>query len=486
LRPEPAAQATNRLSNLGRPIGLAVLCGLLLSLNPACAADPPALLPEPEPTPFDQRDEPYSMVVFAPPPEEAQTRALIQSIRDMGLTRSLASVHWWQMEELGGDYDAQMGYTAGLFGERMQQAFANYIRISHELGVTPSVRVGTFRSTKGLYHPMDTSGDVKNYAAWLRGFAEQHRGKIDHYIIGDELNKSFPQWGWGGTPEEYMEIFIPLAAAIHEGDPDAKVSPASTSSSPATDWIMGLIELGLPEHAEGVACHFNYRRIQDLVEITGLMTQVRSVWPEAKFFGNGFGYADNTQVHDARQAGIVAQCAFTMWEIGWDSFPYYTYRFSRTRDTYQNFGLIQFGNDDRPTVYADAWYAYQTIANTFYGKDELTRPGFPITLQAADTVATIDGVAMRIAPPDPAFHAYVRKDRQLLLYLGYRSFTEPVSGQWNVILETDEWGGPQEIPLLDHTGRLDVDHEYADGKLFIKGVSAGLQPVILTLRRVAE
>ena len=442
------------------------------------------LKPEPKPTPYEKRDAPYSAVIFTPPPDEDQCRRLLNSIREMGATRSFASVHWWQMETLGGSYESNMGYRPGSFGEPIRKGFENYIRISEELGMTPAIRVGTFRSTKGLFHPMDKTGDVQRYADWFRKFARRYRGRIDHYVIGDELNKSFPAWNWGGTPEECLRLFIPVAKAIRDGDPTAKVSPASTSSSPATDWIMRLIELGLPEHADGIACHFNHRRIEDLLEIEDLMRRVRAVWPEAKFYGNGFGYADHTGLHDQRQAGIVAQCAFTLWDIGWDSFPYYTYRFSRTADTNQNFGLMSPATKDRPAEFSDAWKAYATIAHTFYNRSELTRPGFKIDLRQAETLAEVDGVRFTIAPPDPVMRAFVREDQQLLIYLAYRKFREPLKGSWNLTLETTDWDAPALIPLLDHRERKPLESERRNGKLIVKDVPVGLHPAILTFRRV--
>ncbi|MCH2131433.1 MAG: hypothetical protein MK179_20010 [Pirellulaceae bacterium] len=442
--------------------------------------------PDPKLTRYEERVAPYSVVIFTPPPDERQCRELLTSIRAMGATHSFASVHWWQMETLGGKYEAEMGYRPGLFGEPSRKAFENYIRISEELGMKSAVRVGTFRSTKGLFHPMDKTGDVRRYADWLRGFARRYRGKIEHYVVGDELNKSFPAWKWRGTPEECLRMFIPIARAIHDGDPGAKVSPASTSSSPATDWIMRLIELGLPQHADGVACHFNHQRIEDLDEIKDLMRRVRAVWPEAKFYGNGFGYVDNTRLHDHRQAGIVAQCAFTLWDIGWDSFPYYTYRFSRTADTRQNFGLMQPAVGGKPAQYSDAWKAYATIAHTFYNRSELASPAFKIQLRQTETLAEIEGVRFTIAPPNPVMRAFIRKEKELLIYLAYRKFREPVAGTWNMELDTDEWETPELISLLDHRVRRPMATERTKGRLTVKEIPVGLHPVILSFRRVTR
>ena len=458
---------------------LFVLCTLMPALPGGIRAEEPQIAR----TGFETRVAPYSAVIFTPPPDEPQCRELLKSIKAMGATHSFASVHWWQMETMEGNYEADMGYRPGTFGAPMRKAFENYIRISQELGMKCAIRVGTFRSTNGLFHPMDKTGDVEPYANWLREFARKYQGKIEHYVVGDELNKSFPKWNWRGTAEECMRLFVPIARAIHGGDPQAKVSPASTSSSPATDWIMQLIELGLPQHADGIACHFNHHRIEDLAEIKDLMRQVRAVWPEAKFYGNGFGYADNTGLHDQRQAGIVAQSAFTLWDIGWDSFPYYTYRFSRTADTRQNFGLMQPAIGGKPAQYSDAWKAYATIAHTFYNRSELTTPTFNIQLRQSEMLAKIDGVRFTIAPPNPILRTFIRNNNELLVYLAYRKFREPLEGIWDLELTTDQWESAEMISLLDHRVRKPVPSIRVDGKLILKRIPVGLQPAILSIRK---
>ena len=467
-------------------VGLSLAIAVVAGIAPGNVSMVNAEKPGSQAARDQQRDAPYSVVIFTPPPDERQCRELLTSIRAMGATYSFASIHWWQMETLGGKYEATMGYRPGSFGAPMRAAFDNYIRISEELGLGAAVRVGTFRSTKGLFHPMDKTGDVQPYADWLRRFARRYRGKIDHYVVGDELNKSFPAWNWRGTPEECLRMFIPISRAIRDGDPGTKVSPASTSSSPATDWIMDLIKLGLPRHADGIACHFNHHRIEDLVEIKDLMRRVRAAWPKAQFYGNGFGYVDHSGLHDSRQAGIVAQCAFTLWDIGWDSFPYYTYRFSRTADTRQNFGLMQPSTGGQPARYSDAWKAYATIAHTFYNRSELISPAFNIQLRQAETLTEVDGVRFTIAPPKPVMRAFIRNDKELLIYLAYRKFREPVAGNWNVELDTGEWDRPELISLLDHRVRRRMTTERAHGKLTVKDVPAGLHPTILSFRRAAR
>ena len=79
--------------------------------------------------------------------------------------------------------------------------------------------------------------------------------------------------------------------------------------------------------------------------------------------------------------------------------------------------------------------------------------------------------------------AFIRNDRQLLIYLAYRRFREPVEGIWNIELETDQWETPELIPLLNHRARQPMASEWANGILTVKDIPVGLHPAILSFRR---
>jgi len=188
-------------------------------------------------------------------------------------------------------------------------------------------------------------------------------------------------------------------------------------------------------------------------------------------------------MHDDRQAAIVAHTMFTLWDLGWDSAPYYLYVFSRTADTNQDFGLLSLPTATQPGTVSDAWRAYQTIAQTFYNHRELTTPPFTIRLRQSEKVRVDDSTTLRLAPPDPFIRAWIRGDQQLLIYLVHPNSREPRTGRWDILLKTDRWGCPQEIPLLDYRGRREQHYHEEQAHLVITDVEVGLQPRILTLTR---
>ena len=453
----------------------------LLTLSATRGED---FLPEPPAVRHKERVTPYSVVIFGLPDNVKALRQLLKSVRDLGATKVQVLVYWWKYDTMGGDYWKEMGYAPSHIGEDAWKMLDAYVEWSHKFGLRPAMRMGTRRVFKGLYHPEDKSGSPEKYGEWLEQLARRYRGKIDHYNMGDEENKSFPEWGWVGTPENYIKEFIPLAEAIKRGDPDAMVGPTSVSSAPATDWSLKLVDLGLPKYADGMAAHFSYQRIESLLEITDYMERVRKKWPEARFFANGMGYADHRHLEDMQQAGIVAQSMFTMWDIGWDSAPYYCYLFSQTADTNQNFGLMRLKGEKQQAEYSAAWKAYQTIAHTFYDRHLMESPSFDITLRQGQQLKGEGGVSIQLAPPNPVLRSFIRADGQLLIYLAYRQFRVPQTGIWDITVDSADWGKPQQIPLSDYQERVDLPHHRESSKLVIEGVKAGLQPAVLTLRRV--
>lgn len=421
---------------------------------------------------------PYSMVYYALSPDEATTRRFLEPLRDLGCARVHTLVYWWQAETLGGDY-WKADHRPEQIGEGYYAALDHFVRISRELGMAPSLRLGGNREFPGRWHPADPSGNIEPYARWVEQLARRYAGQVDHYVIGDEENKEL-------SAEAYLRQFlIPLAAAIRRGDPSARISPCATSSSPAISWTMDLIAAGLPKHADGVACNFWYTQIDDRHELINLMTRVRAVWPEARFYSSGMVYAEHRGLDDRRQAAIVAQCMFNLWDIGWDSAPYYLYNFSVTADTKENYGLAQLPSGDAPLVASAGWKAYQTIARTFHDRAAFDEANLPITTRPADEAAVAGGGAIRLAPSNLRIRAFIRKsDGALVIYLAVPNVRHGTHGRVHLSVPTDRWTRAEQIPLLDHAARSDLAAEPdPGGAMVVRDVPVGTEPTILLLTR---
>jgi hypothetical protein len=423
---------------------------------------------------------PYSMVYYHLTPDEAAARRYLESLRDLGARRVHALVYWWQAETLGGDY-WKNDYPPETIGEGHYAALDHFVHISRELGLAPSLRLGSNREFPGLWHPADPSGRIEPYAEWVEKLARRYAGQVDHYVIGDEENRDL-------APAAYLEgMLIPLAAAIRRGDPAAGISPCATSSSPATRWTLDLIAGGLPKHADGIACNFWSTQIDDRWEIEDLMARVRAVWPEAKFYGSGMVYAVNRGPDDRVQAASVAQCMFNLWDISWDSAPYYLYAYSLTADTRENYGIAELPTAERPLQPSAAWKAYQAIARTFDDRTALKASAVRVSTRPAAVAAVEDGTTIRLGPPAPRVRVFERaavgdRTAELVIYLAVPNVRRWVSGRVDVIVETDRWAEPHQIPLDDHTARQPLASHRDGGRLVIPGVIVGTEPAIVVLR----
>lgn len=426
---------------------------------------------------------PYSMVCYSLNNDEAYMRRYIGSLRDLGCTQALALVYWWQHEPLEGDWWKGV-VPEESFGDGYLRTLDLFVGLCEEMGIRPAFRLGSFREWQGKWHPGDPSGDVGRYAEWVGRLAARYRGRIDHYVIGDEENKEHAESGFDGSARQYLDRFlIPLAQAIRSADPQALISSCGASSSPATEWNLELIRLGLPQYADGIACNLWFTHFEDLESIEQLMASARAAWPEVRFFANGVGYVERKGLHDPAQAARVAQTMFTLWDIGWDSAPLYLYFFSYTADTDQDFGLMSLPAEEGKVERTDAWYAYQAIAHTFRNRDSAAEPDFAITLEPAQRIEAADGSTISMAPPDPFVRTFVQRGDELLIYLAYRNTRSPLVGSWDVVIDSGTWERPELVPLNSYRDRIALPHDKGATKLTIRAVKVSTLPTILILRR---
>lgn len=458
--------------------------GVVTLLAASARAGEPCV-PEPSPTPFEKRVTPYSMTYYNLSADADYTRKMLTELRDAGITRSLTLIYWWQHETLGDDTYWRKDYQPADIGEGYLRKLDLYVNTSLELGMKPSFRLGSHREFAGYWHPADKSKSVENYAQWVGRITTRYRGKIDHYVIGDEENQEHAAWGWDGSAKTYMErMYLPLAKAIRAADPQARISCCGVSSAPSTEWILDLIKLGLRAHGDGVAMNLWHDQLNEPGEVLTAMERIRRVWPGVRFYASGVGYAVNRHgAHDAEQAADVARVMFNLWDIGWESAPYYLYTYSITADTKENYGLLGVKPDGTLEM-SDSMRAYATVAQTFYDRDALAAPPFPVRLEQAERLSAADGTLITLAPPSPQLRTFVRGDGQLLIYLTYRDAPAGTQGLWNVIIPSDQWGCAEQIPLTDYRKRVSMSAQRVGKELVITGVRVTPEPTIITLRKI--
>lgn len=77
---------------------------------------------------------------------------------------------------------------------------------------------------RGLYAPWDSQENA--WGQFMRMMARHYRGKIDTWIIWNEVDISHGQWStWNGSLEDYVQLQKVAYKAIKAGNPDARVLP---------------------------------------------------------------------------------------------------------------------------------------------------------------------------------------------------------------------------------------------------------------------
>jgi hypothetical protein len=77
---------------------------------------------------------------------------------------------------------------------------------------------------KGLYEPWDSPDNY--WGQFMRLMAEHYKGKIDTWIIWNEVDISHGQWAtWNGSLEDYVQLQKVAYKAIKAGNPNATVLP---------------------------------------------------------------------------------------------------------------------------------------------------------------------------------------------------------------------------------------------------------------------
>ena len=251
-------------------------------------------------------------------------------------------------------------------------------------------------------NPDNPENMLEKYLVWVEKIAQMMKGKTAYYVLGDEivLHENKPglepqKW----TPEKYLGYFKKVSGIIKNCDPQAKVSMFSALPS-RWDNVMQLISMGYSKYGDGIAIN-NYR----YKDVLSCFEEVRAACPEMMFLSNGVGYVNSGSIptypqwdpydgqpypasaDEQEHACKVAKNMFAWWDLGSDAAPYYIVlrnwiiegkKFPRWYGFFgfEDFVVDKYGNMTIKRY--PGWYAFQTIAHTFYNRDEFVEPSFDV------------------------------------------------------------------------------------------------------------
>ncbi len=363
------------------------------------------------------------------------------------------------------------------------RAVQDFLSLSEQYGIRVGVRLDAIDETKlWSVHPNNPQSQREAYLKWVEQIAALLKGRTIYYVLGDELTLHQPDaklarefW----TPSMYLEYFTQVSGTIKRIDPHAKVCMFSASSG---EWfnVRWLLENGYARVGDGVAInHYDYRSVSNFLADRDRLA------PGKMFLTSGVGYVSNGAVRDRypegdgyppaadeqAHAAQVAKTMFMWWDLGADAAPYYISLRNWIVDgrAYPRwFGFFGFEDyiieNNRLSIKRyPAWNAFQTVANTFYNRDELRTPRFNVTTSPKITQMR----AFERARPD---------GQELLLML----WNEPGQVHSQVSLASTDYRYPVRISLRDFHEWESLDNEISGGTTTLK-FPIGPEPQIVRL-----
>jgi hypothetical protein len=280
------------------------------------------------------------------------------------------------------------------------KALTDYADLSAKYGLKVGVRIDTLGSATGAWevNPNNPHNQIDAYLDWVGKVVQLFKGKTVYYVLDDEwtLHKPAPNLSprdW--TPQSYLSFFKRASAAIKAADPQAKVSMFAASSG---EWfnVLYLLQNGYAHYGDAVAInHYDYN------EVKKFFSDADKLAPGLMFLSNGVGYCSSSVAterypegdpyeplpNDQVQGNAIARTMFSWWDLGAATAPYYISLRNWVVDgkVYPRwFGFFGFedyviDHDQLSVKRYPSWYAYQTIAHTFYNRSDFKPPSFSIT-----------------------------------------------------------------------------------------------------------
>ena len=302
-----------------------------------------------------------------------------------------------------------------------RKAIEDFVKLSEKHGLKVGVRLDALGSYVAWeMNPDNPDNQIEEYIGWVKQIAEILKGKTAYYVLGDEMtlykkdaedidiiadpdnpddqiatrkaSKLDPK-KW--TPEKYLQYFKRVSTTIKSVDSNAIVSMFAASSG---EWfnILYLLKIGYAQYGDAVA--INYYNYQD---VPRFFDDAKKLAPNLIFLSNGVGYTSTATAQPRYPQGdpysklpteeahgnVVAKNMFAWWDLGAATAPYYiTLRNWVINDKIYPrwFGFFGFEdyvidkNDNMTVKRYPGWYAFQTIAHTFYNRDQFIKPEFEV------------------------------------------------------------------------------------------------------------
>ncbi len=270
----------------------------------------------------------------------------LDAAKGMGFSRVRMDFAWSAVESTKGIYN-----------------FSNYDALVASLAARGMTLHLILDYTNRLYPPTGdaafVSTTVPAFAAYAKAAAAHFAGKGVTFEIWNEANLEY-FWMSPPSPSDYAALANATIAAVHAGDPSAKVSTTGVSGYDFA-FVRGYLAGGGADGADAIGVH-PYRlsggeTITDetllLRSIAGALPGAPAVWDtEWGYSSTSFGGDGHAPTARATQATFVVREILSAWALGFPLAVVYDLRDDGTDPTNaeHNYGLIANDYTDKPAA----------------------------------------------------------------------------------------------------------------------------------------
>ena len=387
-----------------------------------------------------------------------------------------------------------------------RKAIEDFVKLSVKHGLKVGVRLDALGGYVAWeMNPDNPNNQIDDYIVWVREIVNILKGQTVYYVLGDEMtlhnndtknidatidadnpddqiatrqaSKLDPK-KW--TPEKYLQYFKRVSAAIKSVDSNATVSMFAASSG---EWfnILYLLKIGYAEYGDAVA--INYYNYQD---VPRFFDDAKKLAPNLIFLSNGVGYTSTATAQPRYPLGdpysklpteeghgkVIAKNMFAWWDLGAATAPYYITLRNWIKDDkiYPRwFGFFGFEdyvidkNDHMTVKRYPGWYAFQTIAHTFYNRHQFIKPEFKVTSSTNLTMFR-------------AYQHQLTNGSELLLML----WNDKGPTSTTITIGSDRYHYPVQISTFNYNTWTDIVHNYNETGCSIT-LNVDQEPLIIRL-----
>lgn len=164
----------------------------------------------------------------------------------------------------------------------------------------------------------------ERYFEYLGQLARRFRGKVDHYVLGDEIDMIYgASFRDEARLREYFDFFERAAAVISKEDPDAKLVVFPFAWGETVRNAKLLDAWGIGKFADGFCLNMARTDTTSPDYLADIAAGIKALSPDYGLYSNGFGYLSNLAAEDV-QAAELAHNMIRIWQSGWNYLPYYT------------------------------------------------------------------------------------------------------------------------------------------------------------------